>query len=212
MILVVPAINEVNFEELLKKVELARSFKAPFIKFDVSDGDFSSIKTWSDPTLLSRLPTDLSYEVHFMYRDTDTFYTEWLRQPIKRFIFHIETTGSVLEVKRQCEENDITPVLSTTFKSDLALMEPYIKEFDAFQVLTVVPGESGQNFDLRSLEMISYLRKKKPNATIEVDGGVNDVTALQFIEAGADILASTSYIFESPNPKASYEKLLSIKK
>ncbi|PIR05105.1 MAG: hypothetical protein COV57_00855 [Candidatus Liptonbacteria bacterium CG11_big_fil_rev_8_21_14_0_20_35_14] len=210
MMTVVPAINEVSFEELLKKIEIAREFKAPFIKFDIADGDFSSVKTWSDSSLLASLPTDLFYEIHFMWRETDSFFEEWLKKPVTRFIFHIETTKNPLIIKERCEALKIVPVLAMVFDSDWALIEPYIVKFNAFQVLAVVPGKSHQKFDERALKLIANLRKIKPSATIEVDGGVNEISAPLFVEAGADMLASTSFIFDSINPIASYKKLLNI--
>lgn len=46
-----------------------------------------------------------------------------------------------------------------------------------------------------------------PNATIEVDGGINEETAKLAKSFGADIAVSASYIFNSSDPKEAYEKL-----
>ena len=49
-----------------------------------------------------------------------------------------------------------------------------------------------------------------PSAIIEVDGGINLETAKLVKDAGADIVVSASYIFESLNPKEMYNKLANI--
>jgi len=54
------------------------------------------------------------------------------------------------------------------------------------------------------------LRQKFPDVKIEVDGGVNLETASKIKEAGADIIVSASYIWESRNPKEAYLKLKNI--
>ena len=74
-------------------------------------------------------------------------------------------------------------------------------------ILAVEPGISGQEFQDNQLEKIRVLREKIPNAKIEVDGGINIRNAFDIKQAGADILVSSSYIWNSGNPKEAYELL-----
>jgi pentose-5-phosphate-3-epimerase len=57
------------------------------------------------------------------------------------------------------------------------------------------------------LEKVKYFRSKT-DLPIEVDGGINDMTILEAIHAGATRFVSTGYLFKSDDPKKSYEKLL----
>ncbi|MEK7590394.1 MAG: ribulose-phosphate 3-epimerase, partial [Patescibacteria group bacterium] len=57
---------------------------------------------------------------------------------------------------------------------------------------------------------IEFLRGRAPNAKIEVDGGINLEIVKLVKEAGADIIVSASYIFQSKNPKAAFEELTRI--
>ena len=59
-------------------------------------------------------------------------------------------------------------------------------------------------------EKIAFLREEMPNATIEVDGGMNPETALAVKAVGADTIVSASYIFDSADPKTAYETLRNI--
>ena len=92
---------------------------------------------------------------------------------------------------------------------DIALeaVDRLIALVDTVLLLAVDPGFSGQEFQPAILEKITDLRKKFPDVTIEVDGGINPKTAKQCIEVGADVLISASYIFDSPNLQEAIEAL-----
>jgi len=66
--------------------------------------------------------------------------------------------------------------------------------------MTVNPGFGGQKFIDNGIEKIKFLKDYKEkyhlNYEIEVDGGVNEVTAKTCIEAGADVLVAGSYFFK----------------
>ena len=87
------------------------------------------------------------------------------------------------------------------FGSDLVIILPG-KETNPFLGLA-----GGQKFKEDQLEKITVLRQKFPDAKIIVDGGVNLENALAIKNAGADILVSASYIWNSENPKEAYRKL-----
>ena len=65
--------------------------------------------------------------------------------------------------------------------------------------MTVVPGFGGQKFMESEVAKIIELKKikneKKLNFEIEVDGGINDITAKICKSNGADVLVAGSYIF-----------------
>ena len=65
--------------------------------------------------------------------------------------------------------------------------------------MTVVPGFGGQKFlesQLKKINEISeYKINNKLDFEIEVDGGINNITAKKCIDNGANVLVSGSYIF-----------------
>ena len=76
------------------------------------------------------------------------------------------------------------------------------------------PGFGGQKFIEASLPKIRKLRElldsKGLSIDIEVDGGINEETGKSAKDAGADILVSCAFIFNSVNPEAAYKTLLDI--
>ena len=68
-------------------------------------------------------------------------------------------------------------------------------------------GFGGQSFLPEPLEKIRWIRQNYPDLDIEVDGGINDQTAPQVVEAGANVLVAGSFIFKSEDRLAAIKKL-----
>jgi ribulose-phosphate 3-epimerase len=69
---------------------------------------------------------------------------------------------------------------------------------DFVLVMSVNPGFGGQAFIPQAVNKIRQLRAIF-NKDIAVDGGINNLTAKQVKEAGANILVAGSYIFGAKN-------------
>ena len=76
---------------------------------------------------------------------------------------------------------------------------PYVKDVDLILVMTVEPGFGGQKFMADQLPKIAairpYIDQYNPDCRLEVDGGVDPVTARQVVQAGADTLVAGSAIY-----------------
>ncbi|MBT4240359.1 ribulose-phosphate 3-epimerase, partial [Candidatus Peribacteria bacterium] len=86
-------------------------------------------------------------------------------------------------------------------------IENIMTEVDLALLMTVQPGFGGQSFRTEVLEKIKELRKKVPELMIQVDGGINEETAAQCIEAGANNLVAGSYIFGADDREAAIQSL-----
>ena len=79
-------------------------------------------------------------------------------------------------------------------------------------IMSVEPGFGGQKFNETCLSKIEYLdmyrKENKLKYLIEVDGGINFLTAPLVIEKGVDVMVVGSYLFNSDNMKESIEGLL----
>ena len=78
---------------------------------------------------------------------------------------------------------------------------PYLKDIDLVLVMSVEPGFGGQKFIESSLDKIKELRQIIDNnnydCLIQIDGGINDVTAKMAKDAGVDVLVAGSYLFKN---------------
>ena len=153
----------------------------------------------------------LHFEVHLMIEDPEKAVEHWFKAGAERVIVHLEAMRDphfVLETaKKSAGEVMLAINPSTPVDALVPYLNPPAGGFSGFQILAVSPGPSGQEFNENVLEKIKFLRERAPNAIIEVDGGINPETAKLAKEAGANILVSTSYIMDSPDPKGAYEEL-----
>lgn len=216
---VIPVINchEQEFGCVEEKVRLAETFREnKWIHLDVADGVFTFNKTWNNPERWKEFKTSLTLEVHLMVEHPVPYAKQWLAAGAKRIIVHSEalhgkdTSKESLEALRaMCKEHDAELMLTMNPETSVDTVRPYFGYTSAFQVLAVHPGLAGQIFLPIVLSKVRVLRGEFPDATIEVDGGVNHETARLASEAGANALASASFIFLNNDPKRAYEILRS---
>ena len=86
---IIPSINAATFEEVQKKIALVESYVS-WCHLDVTDGVFSKHPTWRDPYDLTRLRTRLKAEMHLMVEEPEKIVEQWLVEPIRRIIVHLE--------------------------------------------------------------------------------------------------------------------------
>ena len=83
---------------------------------------------------------------------------------------------------------------------------------DLVLVMSVEPGFGGQLFNEICLSKIEFLNnyrlENKCRYLIEVDGGINFLTAPLVIEKGVDVMVVGSYLFNSDDMKESVNSLL----
>lgn len=215
----IPAINCPDLNCIKGKLKEVLGFFSEadgWVQLDITDRKFTDHATWNRPEELEKLIADyklpFKFEVHLMVDDPELIIKEWVRVGIKRLILHLEGIED-LELKIQdLRERTRGVELGLAINPDTPVEEllSFLKDFKFVQILAVHPGKAAQKFDEGVLEKIEFLKKNHPNVIIEVDGGINPETARLAKKAGADILASASYIFDSPNPKKAYEELKAI--
>lgn len=207
---VIPAINEKIFEEVVKKIKIAEEFLPAdaWIHIDVADGIFTPNKTWNNPDDLANLKTKLKLEVHLMVEKPEQQIENWLKVGVKRLVIHLEAFTEPNFILSEVKKYNAEIVLSANPVTSADAISLYLGSFDFFQILAVDPGLAGQKFQEKVLEKIKFLRSRNPAVKIEIDGGIDLITAKIVKASGADIIVSASYIFNNPaGPTAAYNEL-----
>ena len=86
-------------------------------------------------------------------------------------------------------------------------MEPYLEKLNGVLIMSVNPGQYGAKFLPEQLAKVRALREKSKTINIEVDGGMSDKTIGLAVAAGANMIASGSFIMKSLDPEAAYNIL-----
>jgi len=90
-----------------------------------------------------------------------------------------------------------------TGKKGLALITPtpisafeHFEHFDFILIMATIPGQSGGVFDRLNFDKIRNFRKRYPNKSIHVDGGVNPEVSFILRQMGVSTAVSGSYLFK----------------
>ena len=96
----------------------------------------------------------------------------------------------------------------------IAVLEDILPELDMVLLMSVNPGYGAQAFIEHSVEKTARLRymieEKGLHTLIQLDGGVNMETARRLFKAGADVLVSGSFVFNSVDPIQTIKELKSL--
>jgi len=202
--LVIPSINVADFEKARSRVKEAEQFlpQAGWLHLDVWQ------KSWGNPQEFQCLKTRLAVEAHLMIPEPEKAVDDWLKAGVSRLIIHLEDLKNLESLLAKTKMRSVDVMLAINPKTPVEKLLVYL-QVRSFQILAVTPGLSGQKFQPAVLEKIKALRQARPEALIEVDGGITPKTAQSAKEAGADIIVSAAYIFDNPvqNPAASYQEL-----
>jgi len=206
MIEIIPTIIAKDFSELQEKIKKVESY-IEWAQLDVMDGQFVEETTWNKPIDLRNLETNLKLEAHLMIKNPEEYIDDWIDSSIQRIIFHYTSTGKHKEIIKKVKKAGLEVGLAINPEIPIEVIDQYINQLDLVLVMTVNPGWSGQEFMEDMLGKIEQLREKYKDVNIEVDGGINLETAPKIIQAGANLLAVGSAVFDSDDIEKTIQAL-----
>lgn len=220
MLEILPSVNRSTWQEVegdIKKIEN----HADWVELDVADGTLSEVKTWNNPEDLKglKLEKPLRFCVHLMVRNPEKYVKQWIDAKVRRVIVQFEgvsggffgskTRKTIEEISGLCKENWVEFGLSVSPKTSVSKMAPYLDLVDVAQILSVPIGLNGQELEFSQLSKmaeIKYLQAGNKFRT-EWDGSVDMETLPQIKKSGAEIIASTSFVFGASDPAKALEVL-----
>src|SRR3989344_1841680 len=163
---VLPAINCSDERCVRTRLSIINKLNVPFVHVDVSDGTFTSARTWAARTpkdffsILSEENASRFVEAHLMVRDTLDLTLAWLDAGAKRIIVHAEVGPDITALQALCKQFNSSLMVSFLATTPLASVSSYLANADAIQILAVPPGFSGGAFDRQALVLVKELRAK----------------------------------------------------
>ena len=198
---VAPSLLSCNFLNIQQEIKRLEEAGVDYIHFYVMDGNFVPNISFAFPILNQiRQVTDLTIDTHLMVQDPERYIQTFAEAGSDIITVHVEATNHIHRAIQMIHDTGKKAGVTLNPGTPIESVVPVLKDIDLVLVMTVNPGFGGQKFIDNGIEKIKFLKDYKEkyhlNYEIEVDGGVNEVTAKTCIEAGADVLVAGSYFFK----------------
>jgi len=146
-----------------------------------------------------RRVTNLPLETHLMISNPDLFVREFVEAGSDSFLVHWEGNANLHRTVQNIRAAGKRFGVAINPATPSAVLEEILPEIDQVLVMTVDPGFGHQPFLHTTLAKISRVRQMidrlNPGCELEVDGGIDPVTARLSVDAGANVLVAGSSVF-----------------
>lgn len=195
-----PSLLSADFGDLKGALKLIEEKGSSYVHVDVMDGHFVPQVSYGQPVISSiRKYSKLPFDVHLMVEKPESSINSYIEAGADLVTFHIEATVHADRCIQMIHEKGKKAGIAICPATPVSAIKEILPFVDLVLVMTVNPGWGGQKlipYTLKKVKELADIQKEKDyNFLISVDGGVNQDTLKDVVEAGTDIVVSGSSFF-----------------
>ena len=214
MAIISPSMLSADYVNLQRDIEMTEAAGAKWLHVDIMDGHFVPNISFGYSMVKALRPiTNMVLDVHLMIDTPIRYVDEFCKAGADYLTIHVEsdTPENIAATLDRIIANGVKPGIVVKPKTPAEAVLPYLHKCELVLVMTVEPGFGGQKFMADMMPKLKTLRKMidahKPGCHLEVDGGVDMVTAEICKENGANVLVAGSAFYKAEDKVAFVKSL-----
>jgi ribulose-phosphate 3-epimerase len=201
-------------DNLLANIREFNNTNIDYIHLDIMDNIFVSNSSYNYNEIKTIVGcTNKPLDIHLMVNNLDKYINDYNMYNTEYITIHYEAmldTNVISKIKSYGIKCGISIKPSTQVEQIFDLLD----KIDLVLIMSVEPGEGGQEFIDSSYEKIYKLKqeikRRNLNVKISIDGGINEKNIKTCIDKGIDIVVLGSYMLKIQNIKEEVDKLKDI--
>ena len=206
---ILPSLLAADFGRLAEEILRAEASGAEALHLDIMDAHFVPNLSFGPDVvkLAAKVAPGFYRNVHLMLSRPDLYLEPFAKAGAQTIQIHVEADCDLHVQLRRIRAMGLKNAIVLNPETPVERLEPYLGEIDEALVMTVHPGYGGQKFIAECLPKVTWLREKRADLDIMVDGGVNGETCVAAAKAGANQFVAGSYLFGKADMKAAVDDM-----